>query len=86
MGEEHRKDGILGEIDGLELKEKNLIARLKVTQTQHALAMTDLDLINKNQQPVGILLETKLAWEKRTPNRRRFKNIQKSLTPNLQRY
>lgn len=85
MQEERKKDSVLGEIDNLERKEQTLIARLKITQTQHQNAMTDLDRINKNQEPIGLLLETKLAWEKRTPNRRRFQNSKKSLTPNAHR-
>lgn len=52
--EEHQKSKVLGDIDRLELKEQELIKRLKITQNTHQLALTDLERINKNQEPVSI--------------------------------
>jgi len=66
------------QIDMLEQKEQELIKRLKITQNNHQMAVSDLERINRNQEPISILVETKNEWEKRTPKRKTYR---KSATP-----
>jgi len=62
--EESMRDNLMYQIENLEGKEQELIKRLKNTQRLHQDAVDDMERINKNEQPVGVLADTQKDFEK----------------------
>ena len=79
--EEEQAENYIKAISKLEQRERNMLDKLKKTQTQHAAVAEDLDRINRNLDPVGPLLTLKngsvsgkksvSTLSKATPNRER---------------
>lgn len=61
--EENKTDQYLNQIERLEFKEKELIERLKVTQSQHQMVIDDLERINKNGEASGPLVSLSKEFE-----------------------
>ena len=53
--EEQQAQNYIKTIAKLEQRERNMLDKLKKTQTQHAAVAEDLERINKNQEPIGPL-------------------------------
>jgi hypothetical protein len=54
----------MSQIESLEGKEQELIKRLKNTQRLHQDAVDDMERINKNEAPVGVLADTQKDFQK----------------------
>lgn len=57
--EEEQAETYIRTISKLEGKERDMLNKLKKTQTQHALVAEDLERINRNQEPTGPLASLK---------------------------
>ena len=57
--EEDQAELYIKTIAKLESRERNMLEKLKKTQTQHALVAEDLERINRNQDPTGPLSSLK---------------------------
>jgi len=59
--EEEQANTYIKTISKLELRERNMLEKLKKTQTQHAAVAEDLDRINRNLDPTGPLAGLKFG-------------------------
>lgn len=59
--EEEQASTYIKTISKLEQRERNMLEKLKKTQTQHAAVAEDLDRINRNLDPTGPLLGLKIG-------------------------
>jgi hypothetical protein len=57
MTEDQLAQRLLEKLQSLEKIEGGLVGRLNLTQKLHADAMQDMDRINRNMEPIGVLSE-----------------------------
>jgi len=75
--EEDQTQGYLNHINQLEAKEKELIERLKVTQTQHQLVIDDLERIHENGKATGPLEKLSKEFQNDSDYKRMNKGFKK---------
>ena len=75
--EEDQKQGYLNHINQLEAKEKELIERLKITQTQHQLVIDDLEQIHENGQDTGPIVNLSKDFQNGSDYKRMNKGFKK---------
>lgn len=68
---ENTRNKMENEISRLEVREQELISRLKQTQTHHQMYVDDLDRLMQNQEPINIKLDMKnhASSKSRTPRK-----------------